>query len=51
MKYKITLQDVELESNDLTELVDIAVSEGACPSTPVYVNGISRETISDFIVL
>lgn len=50
MNYMITIKGVELDSNNLQELIDIAVSEGACPSTEVFCNGkIMRERMIDFM--
>ncbi len=51
MNYMMFIKGVELESNNLQELIDIAVSEGECPSTEIFCNGkIMRERMIDFMV-
>lgn len=50
MNYSMIIKRVELESKSLNELVEIAVSEGCCPSTEIFANGkLMQESLADFI--
>jgi hypothetical protein len=50
MNYSMIIKRVELESANLNELVEIAVSEGCCPSTEIFANGkLMQESLADFI--
>jgi len=50
MNYSMIINRVELDSDNLNDLIEIAIDYGVCPSTEIYKNGVPmRETMADFI--
>lgn len=51
MEYMIIIRGIELQSNNLNELVEIATEYGVDPNTEVFCNGrVMRETLGQFII-
>ena len=50
MAYSMIINHVELDSDNIDDLIHIAVEYGVCPSAKIYKDGvIMQETMADFI--